>query len=108
LAASFNESCDGASWAEITGRRLNSLTVTEDGKEFLVIELKRGRASDYVVGQMLRYMSLVSDELATSGQSVRGVIIALKDDQNIRHALKASQANIQFLRYEVKFNLISN
>jgi len=74
LAASFNESCDGASWAEITGRRLNSLTVTEDGKEFLVIELKRGRATDHLTGQILRCMRIVSDEPATSGQMFKGTI----------------------------------
>jgi restriction system protein len=56
---------------------------------------------------MLRYISLVEDELAESGQSVRGVIIALSDDSNIRAALRYQQ-NIQFMRYEVKFNLITD
>jgi len=68
----YNESGESGTQIQVTGGRLDILAVRKDGKELLVIELKRGRASDYVVGQMLRYMSLVSDELATSGQSVRG------------------------------------
>jgi len=90
----------------VTGGRLDILAVSKDQTELLVIELKRGRASDSVVGQMLRYLALVEEELAGSGQSVRGVIIALEDDLNIRYALKASKAAIKFMRYEVRFNLI--
>jgi len=92
----------------VTGGRLDILAVKKDQSELLVIELKKGRASDPVVGQILRYMSLVEDELAEQGQTVRGVIIALSDDVNIRHALKASKADIQFMRYEIKFNLIAD
>ena len=33
---------------------------------------------------------------------------AQSDDVNIRHALKASKADIQFMRYEIKFNLIKD
>ena len=53
----------------------------------LVVELKKGRASDAVVGQILRYMGFVRDELAESEQMVRGVVIALDDDQRLRRAL---------------------
>ena len=41
----------------------------------LVIELKKGRASDSVVGQIQRYMGYVKDELAEKNQPVKGVII---------------------------------
>jgi len=37
-------------------------------------------------------------------QTVRGVIIALEDDQRIRRALRVAQ-NIEFFRYEVSFRL---
>ncbi|CAB4903729.1 unannotated protein [freshwater metagenome] len=69
-----------------------------------MIELKRGRASDSVVGQIQRYMGYVQEELAEPGQSVRGVIIALDDDKRIRRAL-AVAPNIEFYRYQIDFKL---
>ncbi len=59
---------------------IDILAISKDGKKLLVVELKRGRASDVVVGQILRYMGYVQDELAESNQTVQGVIIALEDD----------------------------
>ena len=70
----------------------------------LVIELKRGRASDVVVGQVQRYMGYVVSELATENQRVRGVIIALEEDQRLRRALTVAP-NISFYRYRVRFDL---
>lgn len=84
---------------------LDILAVSKDRKTLLVVELKKGRASDAVVGQSLRYMSYVQDELAEEAQNVRGIIIALEDDQRIRRALKMTP-NIEFYRYEVSFKLV--
>ena len=52
-----------------------------------VVELKKGRASDAVVGQLLRYMGYVKDELLEEDQMVKGIIIALTDDQRLKRAL---------------------
>jgi predicted Mrr-cat superfamily restriction endonuclease len=84
---------------------IDILAVSKDKKTLLVIELKKGRASDVVVGQTLRYMGFVKDELAEEGQIVKGVIIALEDDQRIRRAL-AMVPNIEFYRYQVSFKLV--
>jgi|JI8StandDraft_2_1071088.scaffolds.fasta_scaffold03181_3 restriction system protein len=84
---------------------IDILAVSKDGLELLVVELKRGRASDAVVGQIQRYMGYVMDELAEDHQAVRGVIIALDDDLRIRRALRAA-SNIDFYRYQVSFSLI--
>jgi restriction system protein len=84
---------------------LDILAVSKDGKRLLVVELKKGRASDVVVGQTLRYMSYVQEELATEGQTVHGAIIALEDDARIRRALKMVP-NIQFYRYQISFKLV--
>ncbi|MGA8146782.1 MAG: endonuclease NucS domain-containing protein [Gallionellaceae bacterium] len=84
---------------------LDILAIKKDKSELLVVELKKGRASDAVVGQVLRYMGYVQQELAESGQKVRGVIIALEDDQRIRRALAVSP-NIDFYRYQVSFKLL--
>ena len=51
---------------------LDILAISKDKKSLLVVELKKGRASDVVVGQTLRYMGYVQDELAEEGQTVRG------------------------------------
>jgi restriction system protein len=69
-----------------------------------IVELKKGRASDVVVGQILRYMGFVREELAEEGQTVKGVVIALDDDQRIRRALSMVPF-LSFYRYEVTFKL---
>ncbi|MBY0382306.1 MAG: endonuclease NucS [Xanthobacteraceae bacterium] len=83
---------------------IDILALSKNGKELLVVELKKGRASDAVVGQVQRYMGYVLDELAENGQTVRGCIIALEDDLKLRRALRAT-TNIDFYRYEVSFKL---
>jgi restriction system protein len=84
---------------------LDILAISKDKKRLLVVELKKGRASDVVVGQILRYMGYVQDELADNGQIVQGVIIALEDDQRIRRALSVVP-NVSFYRYEISFKLV--
>ena len=84
---------------------MDLLAVKKDKSELLVVELKRGKASDVVVGQVLRYMGFVKEDLAESHQAVRGVIIALEDDLRIRRAL-AVTPSIQFFRYQISFKLL--
>lgn len=86
---------------------IDILAISKDGRELLVVELKKGRASDNVVGQVQRYMGYVLSELAEENQTVRGVIIALEQDKRIEHALKVAP-NIDFYRYQVKFELLKN
>jgi len=84
---------------------LDILAVSKDRKRLLVVELKKGRASDAVVGQTLRYMSFVQDELAEEGQTVLGAVIAHDDDPRLRRAL-AMTPSISFYRYQVSFKLV--
>jgi restriction system protein len=84
---------------------MDILAVSKDMKTLLVVELKKGRASDVVVGQVLRYMGYVKEELAEEGQEVRGAVIALEDDQRIRRALSVVPT-IDFFRYQISFRLI--
>jgi restriction system protein len=83
---------------------IDILGISKNKKELLVVELKKGRASDSVVGQIQRYMGYVIDELAEKDQKVKGIIIALEDDLRIKRALKVAN-NIDFYRYRVSFNL---
>ena len=78
----------------------------KDKSDFLVIELKRDRASDNVVGQTLRYMGWIKEHLCHQDQNVTGCIIAQRKDEKLDYALKA-HSSIQFMRFEVDFRLIS-
>lgn len=86
---------------------IDILAISKDKKELLVVELKKGRVSDMVIGQLQRYMGYVKEELAENNQTVKGVIIALEDDVRIRRALVVAQ-NIEFYTYKVSFKLIKN
>jgi restriction system protein len=99
-----DESGSGKQYPTDTGQ-IDILAISKDRNELLVVELKRGRASDVVVGQVQRYMGYVAGELAEEGQQVRGVIIALEDDLKIRRAL-AVAPNIAFYKYQVSFKLL--
>lgn len=79
--------------------------ISKDRQKLLIVELKKGRASDGVVGQTLRYMGYVKEELAEANQTVCGAIIALEDDQRIRRAL-AMVPGIVFYRYRIEFELV--
>ena len=83
---------------------IDILAISKDKKTLLVVELKKGRASDNVVGQIQRYMGYVMEELAEFNQTVRGVIIALDDDIRIKRALSVTN-NIDFYKYQVSFKL---
>jgi restriction system protein len=83
---------------------IDILAISKDKKELLVVELKKGRAVDSVVGQIQRYMGFVKEELAEEHQVVRGIIIALEDDLRIKRALSVAP-NIEFYRYKVTFQL---
>jgi restriction system protein len=83
---------------------IDILAISKDKKTLLVVELKKGRVSDTVVGQVQRYMGFVKEELAENGQDVKGVIIGLEDDIRIKRALSVAK-NIDFFRYQVSFKL---
>lgn len=84
---------------------IDVLAISKDRKRLLVVELKRGRATDAVVGQVLRYMGFVKEQIAEDDQTVEGVIIALEDDKKMRWAL-AAVPSISFYRYEISFKLV--
>lgn len=83
---------------------IDILAISKDKKEILVVELKKGRVSDVVVGQIQRYMGYVKEELAESNQTVKGVIIAFEDDIKIHRALSVA-SNIEFYTYKISFKL---
>jgi restriction system protein len=83
---------------------IDILAISKDKEEILVVELKKGRVSDVVVGQIQRYMGYVQEELAENNQKVKGVIIAFEDDIKIHRALSVAP-NIDFYTYKISFKL---
>ncbi len=83
---------------------LDILAISKDEKTFLVIELKKGRSDDAVVGQVQRYMGWVKENLATNGESVKGLIVTSEDSKKVRYALKVVP-DVTFMTYEVNFTL---
>jgi len=85
------------------GNRIDLLCIDKNGN-FVVVETKKGRASDSVMGQVLRYMGWVKENLATKGESVRGIIILRESDRDLEYAL-ATIPNVQVKYYKAKFEL---
>ena len=83
---------------------IDILAISKDEKEYLVIELKKGLASDRVVGQILKYIGDIQEDSAESWQKVRGAIIAFEDDKHLNRARSAA-GNIDFYEYKVNFSL---
>ena len=94
----------GQQYATDTGP-IDILAISKDKKTLLVIELKKGKASDSVVGQILRYMDYVVEVLAEPDQTVRGIVIALDDDKKLRRAL-GRLSDVEFYSYKVDFKLV--
>jgi RecB family endonuclease NucS len=84
--------------------RLDFLCVDPDADALVVMELKRGRPSDKVVGQVARYIGYVSSHLAKPGQAVEGLIVAHESDDALRYAVSALPG-LELMTYEVSFQL---
>jgi len=98
---------DGDMAQQYDTRKVGKIDILARDKKtnsWVVIELKKGRDSDTVVGQTLRYMGWVKENMAKSGEKVCGIIITGEPDDRIIYALKAV-SNIKFLTYKVKFEL---
>jgi hypothetical protein len=99
---------------ENTGRQyptpignIDLLALDKHQKKFVVMELKKGKSSDVVVGQILRYMGWVKEHLATNDYrdyNVRGIIIVKEKDDKLEYALKFIP-DVQLFLYTVSFEL---
>ncbi len=84
--------------------RLDFLCSDHLANSLIVVELKRGRPSDKVVGQVARYIGYVRTHLAKPGQSVEGLIIAHEADDPLRYAV-AAFPGLQLMTYGITFQL---
>lgn len=97
------EGSDGQQYTTDIGP-IDILAMEPATNSFVVIELKKGRPSDQVVGQVLRYMGWVKKELCKDGQGVKGLVICKDPDQRLLYALSMT-TNIQIKYYSVSFKL---
>jgi len=85
--------------------RIDLLCKNKKTGDFVVIELKKGRESDKVVGQTLRYIGWVKKNLATQNQGLSGVIITYEDDPRLRYALEPIKDLIQLKFYKISITI---
>ncbi|MBI4481133.1 MAG: DUF1016 family protein [Acidobacteria bacterium] len=95
---------DGQQYATDIGP-IDILAVEPKSNSFVVIELKKGRPSDQVIGQILRYMGWVKKKLCKDGQDVRGLVICRDPDPKLSYALEMTN-NIDVRYYSVSFKLL--
>jgi len=84
--------------------RIDILAFEPRSRSFVVIELKKGRPSDQVIGQTLRYMGWVKKNLCNDGQGVKGLIVCRDSDAQLSYALEMTN-DIDVRYYKVSFQL---
>lgn len=83
---------------------IDILAQDADIGDFVVIELTKGRPAEKVVGQVLKYMGWVSENLCDEDQPVSGLIICGEPDAKLDYALKMV-SNVSVKYYRVDFRL---
>jgi len=83
---------------------IDILAKSKDNKEWLVVELKKGRSGDQVVGQILRYMGWLRKNKAQADEKIKGLIIVGEVDDKIKYSL-SSLSDISLMTYGVSFKL---
>lgn len=96
---------DGITGVEypVGGRRIDILAVDNQG-DLVVIELKVSKGHDRVIGQILRYMGWIKENLADDEQTVRGIIIAKDISDDLKWACSVTQG-ITLKEYSISFSL---
>lgn len=84
---------------------LDIIAIKKNKSEILILELKKGRSGDAVVGQMLRYITAIKKEVAEPSQKIRAVILTGQDDKKIRYALEPLNNLIEFMVYSISFSI---
>ena len=79
------------------------LLCIDDEKIFVVIEIKKEKSSDKVIGQITRYMGWVKKNLANY-KEVRGVIIVHEVDERLEYsACVLSNVKVKYYKIDLKF-----
>ncbi len=85
------------------GRYIDVLAIDAHGG-LVVIELKVSRGYDRVIGQLLRYVGWIRQNLAEQGQTVRGIIVAREITDDLRLACIES-GRVELFEYQLSLSL---
>lgn len=81
--------------------KIDILAKEKESNKYVIIELKKGKTSDDVIGQIARYLGWVS---AHKSKDVRGIIVTSEPDEKLHYALKQIK-NVELWIYKVDFHL---
>lgn len=81
--------------------KIDILARDKKSGQYVVVELKKGKTSDDVVGQIARYMGWIAEH---KSKDVRGIIVTSETDERLYYALKQIK-NVELWIYRVDFHL---
>ncbi len=96
------EGCSGRQYVTPIGKI--DLLCVSNGR-ITVVELKKGRSSDSVVGQISRYIGWAKENLANE-RTVNGIIIVHEFDEKLKYAV-AAHDNLDLKYYRIQIEFIS-
>lgn len=79
------------------------ILATDENDNFVVFELKLSRGNDATLGQILRYMGWVKQNLGKD-KNVSGIIVARTIDEKLKYAVTQVN-NINLFEYAINFNI---
>jgi hypothetical protein len=82
-----------------SGRRIDILALDRSGA-LVVLELKVSKGYDRVVGQLLRYVNWIRQNVAAPGQKVRGIIVCRTITEDLKLAC-AGIPDLDLLEYQL-------
>ncbi len=83
--------------------RIDLLVKNKNSKDIVVIELKKGKSDDAVVGQISRYISWVNNKIAKKNQKVKGIICVYESSKVLDMSVE-NIPNIEVYEYGLNFN----
>jgi restriction system protein len=85
--------------------RIDLLVEDLDTQELVVIELKRGKSTDEVVGQLCRYLGWVQENLAKGNRKVSGIICVHRSSEKLRLAV-SPVSGVEIFEYTLSFRKV--
>lgn len=85
--------------------RIDILARDKNSKDYVVIELKKSRPTEWVVGQIRKYLGWIKKNLADKENvGVRGVIVVPSGSPDLEYAVMG-QGDIKVFTYKINFEL---